>query len=546
MAFQKKKDSILAFYETTNEALELHKQTYGKLVSKLNENVGITQTLNNNLDNFMDYSFPEFDTFKQKILSQPLEDANISYVYDINKNEYLTNFTLPDKKIIVKKTFECILMTQQTGNATNITAMSMRNDIFNHNHTNLKLTNVDTNHINTINKSQQQSLEFWIDDYFNIYIPLLKTYLVSNYSKFPLYSFYINLDKLNLYNNHIANNVETIMFNNHYPEDLQEFSLVKTFITSNSNYLNSEDNRNLYKTTLFSSLLQFYKYNEKQTNLEQYQTLSEKLEQLSPSASKSTISDDEDTMNDEAKIFAQSQRIRELEVINQKQLEERECLRSERIQFIESENTNKIKLNNYQSLLEELNTALHNEIDKTSIQQKEIFRLKNINLESSEIKQQLTSLQDKIKTLELELSESEMKSSKLLTLNATLIDKHTENQQKLILERQTNTKYCSEIKDLKVNIEKYDIQIKELEKQIISEKEQHIISKSKTNDLIANMGKRETAIIDNDYQEILLSQLKEKNDEIKQIQQTNTKLTLDIKKTKEEMKQFKLKVSSLL
>ena len=92
MAFQKKKESILAFYETTNEALELHKQTYGKLVSKLNENVGITQTLNNNLDNFMDYSFPEFDTFKQKILSQPLEDTNIAYVYDINKNEYLTNF----------------------------------------------------------------------------------------------------------------------------------------------------------------------------------------------------------------------------------------------------------------------------------------------------------------------------------------------------------------------------------------------------------------------------------------------------------------------
>ena len=544
MAFQKKKESILAFYETTNEALELHKQTYGKLVSKLNENVGITQTLNNNLDNFMDYSFPEFDTFKQKILSQPLEDTNIAYVYDINKNEYLTNFTLPDKKIIVKKKFECILMAQQTGNSTNITAMSMRNHIFNH--TNLKLTNVDTNHINKINKYQQQSLEFWIDDYFNIYIPLLKTYLVSNYSKFPLYSFYINLDKLNLYNNHIVNNVETIMFNSHYPEDSQEFSLVNTFITSNSNYLNSEDNRNLYKTTLFSNLLKFYKYNEKQTNLEQYQTLSEKLEQLSPSASKSTISDDEDTMNDEAKIFAQSQRIRELEVINQKQQEETECLRSERIQFIESENTNKIKLNNYQSLLEELNTALHNEIDKTSIQQKEIFRLKNINLESSEIKQQLTSLQDKIKTLEVKLSESEMKSSKLLTLNATLIDKHTENQQKLVLERQTNTKYCSEIKDLKVNIEKYDTQIKELEKQIISEKEQHIISKSKTNDLIANMGKSETAIIDNDYQEILLSQLKEKNDEIKQIQQINTKLTLDIKKTQEEMKQFKLKVSSLL
>ena len=116
-------------------------------------------------------------------------------------------------------------MSQQAGSSTNIRT-SMRNYIFNNQYINLSNVN---HYTHTINQSNKQSLEFWIDDYFNIYIPLLKTYLVSNYSKFPLYSFYINLDKLNLYNNHIVNNVETIMFNSHYPEDSQEFSLVNTF-----------------------------------------------------------------------------------------------------------------------------------------------------------------------------------------------------------------------------------------------------------------------------------------------------------------------------
>ena len=118
MAFQHQKDSILKFYETTNEVVDQHKQTYGKLVNKLNEKVGLTQTLTNNLDSFMGHSFPEFNTFKQEIESQPLEDSHITHVYDINKNEYVTNFTLPNKKIVVKQHFRCVLMENKTNIGT--------------------------------------------------------------------------------------------------------------------------------------------------------------------------------------------------------------------------------------------------------------------------------------------------------------------------------------------------------------------------------------------------------------------------------------------
>ena len=110
MAFKNQKEGILKFYETTNEVVDQHKKTYGKLVTKLNEKMGLTQTLVNNLDSFMEHSFPDFNNFKDKIDSQPLEDSNIIHVYDINKSEYVTDFTLPNKKIIVKQHLKCVLM----------------------------------------------------------------------------------------------------------------------------------------------------------------------------------------------------------------------------------------------------------------------------------------------------------------------------------------------------------------------------------------------------------------------------------------------------
>ena len=77
-------------------------------------------------------------------------------------------------------------------------------------------------------------------------------------------------------------------------------------------------------------------------------------------------------------------------------------------------------------MLEELNTQLHEEIDKTSIQQKEVIRLKNINLESSELKARYKKLEEINKSTNAKLTEKEDKLSTLKTLNNTLIDKQTE------------------------------------------------------------------------------------------------------------------------
>ena len=80
MAFNNQKDGILKFYEATNEFIHQHQETYNKLVNKLNDKVGLTQKLTNNLDDFMESSFPDLNAFRQKINSQPLDDSQISYV----------------------------------------------------------------------------------------------------------------------------------------------------------------------------------------------------------------------------------------------------------------------------------------------------------------------------------------------------------------------------------------------------------------------------------------------------------------------------------
>ena len=71
------------------------------------------------------------------------------------------------------------------------------------------------------------------------------------------------------------------------------------------------------------------------------------------------------------------------------------------------------------------------------------------------------------------------KLSQLKTLNNSLIDKQMEAQQKLILERQSSTKYRECNTQLKLEIENYNIKISKLESEIESEKEKHKLSKTK-------------------------------------------------------------------
>ena len=580
MAFQKQKDGILKFYETTSNVVDQHKCTFQQLVTKLNEKVGLTQTLTNDLDTFMEHSFPEFTKFKQFVQSQPLEDSHISYVFDINKGEYTDSLNLPNKNCITKHLFTCDLIGNQNygylfknGIQTPIpelkTQKPFNSETFKTRthppsckyilETNTKFKKkctcsiqcgcgitIDDNQPQTYEKKESYQFEMWVDDYFNIYIPSIKTYLVFNYSKFPLFSFFINEDKLNLYHNYFKGGKRPLLFNEYCPSDLETFNLLKDFNSCAGNYSTSQDTRDLYKT-LFPNVLEFYQYYNKQVYFEQYQNLSEKLEQLNPSMAthNSGITHESNSMSDESKLFAQSLRIRELDIITQKQTEEIECLRTERVQYIKTEQETSVKLSEFEKLLEELNTQLHDEIDKTGNLQKDIISLKTSNMELGTLKIQYRSLEDKLGDTKTKLVEAKDALSKAKVINNTLVDKQAETQQKLTVERATNTQTGITIKELKLKIEEEKTELLRLETEILSEREQHQLSKDKIDELIKSASNTKQPD-DDQYQEILLSQLKDKNEEIKQTKQANQTLA---KKLEEGTKQFELlksQVSALI
>lgn len=583
MTFHTHKEQILNFYDKTNSALDEHKQTFGELLAQLNKKSGITQTLNTNLDDFMEHSFTDFNAFRTELESNPLEDSIIDYVYDINKNEYLDAISLPDNHIVAKQLFSGVLIDHILDTSNYKTRKNQNLNYYSSlascgidctvsykykTYISNKACNIERNaeFIKPCNchnacqcsngdlyqfisqslvnsKKETTQLEIWIDDYLNIYIPKLKTYLVCNYSKFPLYSFFINQDKLNLYHNYKdPSGQRPLIFNSTCPEDLDDYTLLKTFVESYPSYDTSKDKRIEYKT-LFHTLLKFYHYDEKQSFFSQFQILSEKLEHLCPSASKSNLTN-EDTMDDEKKIFAQSQRIRELEICNAKQAEEIEYLRQERSQFIDNEHSSTIKLSEYNVLLEELNTQLHQEIDKTSLLQKEIIKWKTINLEASEIKTKYRQMENTISTLKSEIDTQTLKIEELKTTNSTIIDKQIESQQKLVNERKENGINNESIRDLKLKIEEYDSKIKELEKIIENEKEQHIITKSSIEEIISNI-KTSNEPINDQYQEILLKQLEEKKEQIETLKTEISKSKTLIDTKNNEFDKLKEKVSSL-
>jgi len=98
---------------------------------------------------------------------------------------------------------------------------------------------------------------------------------------------------------------------------------------------------------------------------------------------------------------------------------------------------------------------------------------------------------------------------------------------------------------LQNKIEKYISANKKLETGIGCEKEQHVVSKAKVDEMISIINKS-NPIIDDQYQEILLLQLKEKNDEIVQLRSCNNKLTKNIQTSQKDFDLLKSQVSALL
>jgi hypothetical protein len=579
MTFQSNKEDVMKFYEDTNEFRTEHRKTYNELLKKINSKKGMSFLNTSNLDDFMSQAFTEFNDFRAHVSSQPLDDSDITYVYDINKKEYIQGFNLPDKQIVEKYHFVGQLIgsnvslnngsTCLQGNKNpSLNKKSLKQSYFNKSKTNVsimespnpKLTkncsccnycecgtyksSLINNHYSILETTNQS---IWVDDYFNIYLPGINTYLIFNYTKFPLYSFFININKLGLYHNMKNENEHIpIMFNAHCPTDISDFTNFKEFVTGIVSYKTSQDVRDKTKD-LFKNILDFYQYDEKYNYFVQFQTLVEKFTLLSPpKISGNSISIDNDaTMNEEHKIYAQSQRIKELEILNETQAEELEHLRGERTKFIERDTISIKKVTDYQALLEELNEQLHDEIDKYSILQKEIIGFKNKIIDYSELQHSHDLIQKAYGTVKTELVDKTLKIDTLKTLNNTLIDKHTEAKQKLVKERQVVKEDKETIKQLTLEIVSITDKTKELDNSIKIKDTQIEESAKRIDGLVASMSSKDEPIKD-EYQDMLLAQIKEKNEEISSLKSTISKIEAENTQTIKKFNTMKSQVASLI
>ena len=576
MSFQASKAEILKFYEDTNQFRTEHRGIYDKLLKKLNANTGQSFLNTTNLDDFMAQAFTDFNAFRTKVYSKKLEDTEITWVYDVNKNEYVEGFHLPDKHIVKDNHFVTQLIGSNVVNASNTrlpphnsqNKKSLKQSYFNKSKTNVsimespnpKLTkncsccnycecgtyksSLINNHYSILETTNQS---IWVDDYFNIYLPGINTYLIFNYTKFPLYSFFININKLGLYHNMKNENEHIpIMFNAHCPTDISDFTNFKEFVTGIVSYKTSQDVRDKTKD-LFKNILDFYQYDEKYNYFVQFQTLVEKFTLLSPpKISGNSISIDNDaTMNEEHKIYAQSQRIKELEILNETQAEELEHLRGERTKFIERDTISIKKVTDYQALLEELNEQLHDEIDKYSILQKEIIGFKNKIIDYSELQHSHDLIQKAYGTVKTELVDKTLKIDTLKTLNNTLIDKHTEAKQKLVKERQVVKEDKETIKQLTLEIVDITDKTKKLDNSIKIKDTQIEESAKRIDGLVASMSSKDEPIKD-EYQDMLLAQIKEKNEEISSLKSTISKIEAENTQTIKKFNTMKSQVASLI
>ena len=577
MTFQSNKEDVMKFYEDTNEFRTEHRKTYNELLKKINSKKGMSFLNTSNLDDFMSQAFTEFNDFRAHVSSQPLDDSDITYVYDINKKEYIQGFNLPEKQIVEKYHFVAQLIGSNIYNCNGghvDPVKNQNNKSLKYSYIN-KITNVNaiielsdpklkrqcncsslscncnnwniSTHISHHSILETTNQSIWVDDYFNIYLPGIKTYLIFNYTKFPLYSFFININKLGLYHNMKNENEHIpIMFNAHCPTDLSEFTNFKEYVTGIVSYKTSQDVRDKTKD-LFKNILDFYQYDEKYNYFVQFQTLVEKFTLLSPpKISGNSISiGDEDTMNEEHKIYAQSQRIKELEILNETQAEELEHLRGERTKFIERDTISIKKVTDYQALLEELNEQLHDEIDKYSILQKEIIGFKNKIIEYNDLQHSHDLIQKAYGTVKTELVDKTLKIDTLKTLNNTLIDKHTEAKQKLVKERQVVKEDKETIKQLTLEIVDITDKTKKLDNSIKIKDTQIEESGKRIDGLVSSMSSKDEPIKD-EYQDMLLAQIKEKNEEISSLKSTISKIEAENTQTIKKFNTMKSQVASLI
>jgi len=576
--FAYQKEELLKYYEKTDQIVNKHQKMFGELLGKLNSDKSKIIKMVNNIDDFMKKSFPDFSDYCCNIDQRQLINTyQVKHVLDLNKKDFLDleSFPLDDKHIIQTNNFN--LKTFHVSN-TDANNFWLHNDI---NLNNLQLYNninkcgikgyISSSYIiscntntqnpvsvrpsngvtNTVyNQQLETKLTLIIDNYFNIYIPSIQTYFVYNYTPFPLYSFYSNQNKLNLYHNTLVGEDRILMYNHQNVSEKKEFDEIKKFVDESSQYLNSEDKRKLYKDEYYQYILNFYNYQQKLQYFKQFQDLSENFSNILPIVSKVLIDEDNSysIIEKDQNIFLQSNRIQELNIKLTKQEEELQYLRQERNDFIKMISDKDSEMDARNNLITELNDNLRSKIFEYGKLERESVMLKTKLLKVEELTSKNAKITKNMISVEDELNLEEQKKEHEIIVNQTLMDKQIELNDKLNIVNKEKQELSCKFTEYHLRIKAKEDEIKSLKIKCETREKEIQLTQTRLDTVIQQLrNDEENSVTKNgEYQQILLKQIKEKTLLLAEKTQENLTLEESYNKVKVDYQDYKLRVSRLV
>jgi len=568
--FDLQEKQVSEFYDFLTTQKREQDATFSKLVKVLNRNRGVADLLSQSFDEIIERIFPEFNQYKESLGTIP-EDSDIKF-YDYNKKEFIDkidfekcrfvkdyNFTLKKMSTTIPNSGICggifkfgnngpsstratiASVSGATGSNSYITLYkrdqkSLKNKFKNITQPSVLLLNRGGNSWDSYTEMESRGFNIKLDNYLNIYIPKIKTYIVVNYSPFPLASFYLSKEFFNIN--------ERMCYNEECSADLEEFNYMKEFVDKMSTFNSNLDVKQTFIDTRFEQLFTFFDYENKRDHIKPYQKLSEIIFNMLPNRPDidSMIEDEEREIDPEtnAKIIELQQKLanKELEVST---LQDRISNEFKKTATLEK------KLIQNNSLISDLNDKIISLMDEN-------LSLKKDNLE-------IIKLRDRNQELTSELEDSE-KNNKNLQESENKIQKECEKYERLnkhmaqqILDSNLREKEMTKNLESKIDeindtsqiiLDKTkiinDLQNKLIEVQSISKGEIDKLNKFiKTQQSLNEDSKK-----NKEYETFLLERYNTTEESIQELKKTISKQEKELKTKNQEIMKFKKNIMNML
>ena len=252
------------------------------------------------IDEFMSSVLPKFKEFVNTV-QERLFNYDVSYMYDTNKNKYIDVIDLPERYIVKEYSIDVIKIICPDHVAPYQDDLSKRfenkfniNDIFDcflfkKEHLCALYTKINS----------QAKLTFILDNYCNIYIPNLKLYILNNYSKYNLYSFYASFDGVFNLNEYL------LIYNGH-----SDRGHIQDMCSFKSEQLKNNDFKKRFADIHLPIFLKEIKYESMINTVVQYVALSDKYNLSNPQKYSEIIDEkftvdeitDDETTDDETTV----------------------------------------------------------------------------------------------------------------------------------------------------------------------------------------------------------------------------------------------------